>query len=77
MNDQLKRDTAVAAAHAVAEFFPGCLLAEERDLVLNACTQVVRAALDAYDHFRDAEAGSDAQAVCVCDEACHTTDEPL
>ncbi|MFO0849908.1 MAG: hypothetical protein U0871_15335 [Gemmataceae bacterium] len=75
MNDQLKHDTAVAAAHAVAELFPGCLIADERELALSACAQVVRAALDAYDHFRDA--GSDARAVCVCDEACHVVDEPL
>lgn len=75
MNDQLKHDTAVAAAHAVAEIFPGCLLPEERDLALNACAQVIRAALDAYDHFRDAD--SDARAVCVCDEPCRTVDEPL
>lgn len=76
MNDQLKDDTAVAAAHAVVERFPICLLPAEREAALDGVTQVFRAALEAYDCFR-AEGCSSAGPPCFWHETSNADPEPL
>lgn len=76
MNDQLKHDTAVAAAHAAADHFPGCLLPAEREAAVDGCARVVRAALDAYDHFRPADWPPAARPGCG-DETAAGDPEPL
>jgi len=68
MNDQLKHDTAVAAARAAVEALPECLLLDERDKALTGFTRVVHAALDAYDHFRAQETDPKSHAECACRE---------
>ncbi len=77
MTDQLKQDTAVAAAHAAIELLPGCLLPAERDEALCSFTQVVHAALDAYDHFRVQENSLEPHAECACHESCCFEPEAL